>query len=160
MHREHAHAARVSWIGPAAGSTLTYAGYSREHAVEFEGKPVALRVSADPLFRGDATLANPEELLVAALSSCHLLSYLALCARAGIEVLAYEDRVRGTMAESAGAGRFTSVTLQPAVTIANERDRARAAALHAEAHATCFIANSVNFPVRVEPTIRVATPAR
>jgi len=160
MSREHAYAARVFWIGPAAGSTATYAGYSREHTVQFEGKAVALQASADPAFRGDAALPNPEELLLAALASCHLLSYLALCGRAGIEVLAYEDRARGSMAERAGSGRFVEVTLRPEVTIANERDRERAAALHEAAHAACFIANSVNFPVRHEPVIRVAAPAR
>jgi organic hydroperoxide reductase OsmC/OhrA len=160
MAREHAYGARVFWIGPAAGSTATYAGYSREHTVQFEGKEVALQASADPLFRGDGALPNPEDLLVAALASCHLLSYLALCARAGIEVLAYEDRARGVMTESAGTGRFVEVTLHPEVTIASGADRERAAALHAEAHAACFIANSVNFPVRHEPLIRVAAAAR
>jgi organic hydroperoxide reductase OsmC/OhrA len=158
MAREHAYAVRAFWIGPAAGSTATYAGYSREHTVAFEGKSVALQASADPAFRGDGALPNPEELLLAALASCHLLSYLALCALAGIEVLAYEDRARGTMSESAGSGRFVEVTLYPAVTLAHEKDRARATALHADAHAACFIANSVNFPVRHEPTIAVAEP--
>jgi organic hydroperoxide reductase OsmC/OhrA len=160
MAREHGYGVRVAWIGPAVGSTTTYAGYSREHTIAFEGKSVALRGSADPAFRGDPALPNPEEMLVAALASCHLLSYLSLCGRAGIEVLAYEDRARGTMTEHGGSGRFVEVTLFPVVTIARENDRERALALHAEAHATCFIANSVNFPVRHEPEIRVAAAAR
>jgi organic hydroperoxide reductase OsmC/OhrA len=108
--------------------------------------------SADPLFRGDARMYNPEELLVAALASCHLLAYLALCAREGIAVVAYVDAATGTMSERGGVGHFTNVTLYPRVTIADDRvDRAHA--LHAIAHEECFIANSVNFPVLFEPTI-------
>ncbi len=155
MAREHAYGAHVLWIGAAAGSTATYAGYSREHTVRFEGKAVAWQSSADPAFRGDAALPNPEELLVASLASCHLLSYLAFCALEGIEVLAYEDRATGTMTETRGTGSFVAATLHPEVTIAREEQRARALALHDPAHRSCFIANSVNFPVRYEPVIRV-----
>jgi len=144
--RTHAYAANVTWSGPGAGSTATYAGYSREYSVAFEGK-AALAGSADPAFRGDAALVNPEELLVAALASCHMLAYLALCARNGIEVLSYADRASGTMAERGGAGRFVAVRLAPVVRIARVADRDNALALHEQAHASCFIANSVNFPV-------------
>ncbi len=158
MPREHAYVASVIWIGPAAGSTTSYASYSREHTVLFASKAVGLQASADPAFRGNAALPNPEELLVASLASCHMLSYLAHCALAGIEVLAYEDAAHGSMAESGGSGRFVAVTLRPQVTIAWEVDRARALALHHDAHTSCFIANSVNFPVRHEPAIFVGTP--
>lgn len=116
------------------------------------GKPPLLG-SADPTFRGDASRYNPEELLLAALSACHLLSYLALCAREGIGVASYSDNAVATMTEKGGAGRFTSATLHPVVEIDDERVE-RATALHDEAHAQCFIANSVNFPVEHEATVR------
>ena len=157
--RAHEYATVVTWSGPAAGSTKTYAAYSREHTIVFTGKDVVLRGSSDPAFRGDVTALNPEELLVASLCACHLLAYLALCARDGIEILSYIDRASGVMSERAGAGRFVSVLLKPEVTIAREDDRSKAIALHDRAHAECFIANSVNFPVRHEPTIRVPEEA-
>src|SRR5271156_5905954 len=144
--REHRYGATIVWIGAGAGSTATYGSYSREHSVAFEGKQSTLRGSADPAFRGDATLVNPEELLVASLAACHMLAYLALCARAGIELVSYVDRAHGTMSERGGAGRFVSVTLRPDVRIVREADRLRAVSLHDEARAECFIANSVNFP--------------
>ena len=112
-----------------------------------------MAASADPNFRGDQTRYNPEELLVAALSSCHMLWYLHLCAVNKIEVLTYRDRATGFMEEQAGAGRFREVILRPAVTIAKGSNPDQARALHARAHQECFIANSVNFPVLHEPSI-------
>jgi organic hydroperoxide reductase OsmC/OhrA len=153
--RLHDYAATVSWIGPKAGSTKTYAGYSREHEVAFEGK-AALRGSADGSFRGDPSLVNPEEMLVASLSACHMLSYLAVCSFQGIEIVSYVDRARGHMSETSGAGRFVSVTLAPHVVVARAADRERAEAAHATAHQVCFIANSVNFPVTHEAVTTVA----
>lgn len=158
--REHAYATIVTWSGPAAGSTMTYAAYSRAHTIAFGGKDVVLHGSADAAFRGDAAAPNPEELFVASLCACHLLAYLALCARSGIELLSYVDRAEGVMSERGGAGRFVSVTLRPDVTIAREQDRVTAIALHDRAHAECFIANSVNFPVRHEPTVSASDDAR
>jgi organic hydroperoxide reductase OsmC/OhrA len=154
MAREHHFAARLVWTGATAGPTRTYDGYGRAWRVEVEGKP-PLEGSADSVFRGDAARYNPEDLLVVALASCHMLSYLALCARAAIEVTAYEDQARGTMAIKDGKMRFVEVTLAPKVVIA-AGDVERAQALHAQAHAECFIANSVNFPVRNRPTISAA----
>ena len=120
------------------------------------GRP-QLPGSSDPAFRGDASRWNPEDLLVASLSSCHMLWYLHLCAQARLSVLAYVDDAVGTMVETPdGSGRFAEVVLRPVVTLATEGDALRATALHDEAHHMCFIANSVNFPVRVEPTVRVA----
>ena len=149
--REHRYDVAIDWTGAGGGATKTYAGYSRDHEIQVAGKP-AFAASADPLFRGTAGLYTPEELLVAALASCHLLAYLALCAREGIAVVAYRDAAKGTMSERAGAGRFTTVTLYPHVTLDDDRiDRARE--LHVTAHEECFIANSVNFPVVCEPTI-------
>jgi organic hydroperoxide reductase OsmC/OhrA len=107
------------------------------------------------VFRGDPAKYNPEDLLVVALATCHMLSYLALCARAGIEVTAYEDRASGTMAIKDGRMRFVEVTLAPNVVIGAGVLK-RAEALHAQAHAECFIANSVNFPVRNRPTVVAA----
>jgi organic hydroperoxide reductase OsmC/OhrA len=151
--REHNYTVALAWTGASAGPTKTYAAYSRAHEISIAGKPI-IAGSADPLFRGDATRYNPEELLVAALASCHLLSYLALCARDGIAVVAYSDAAHGTMRERGGVGHFTTVTFYPHVTIAGNGERLdHAYALHAIAHEECFIANSVNFPVLFEPTI-------
>lgn len=117
------------------------------------GRP-DLQGSSDPAFRGDAARWNPEDLLVASLSSCHMLWYLHLCAQAKITVLAYRDDASGTMVEDeGGGGRFTAAVLKPVVTIAAGGDVARAKALHEEAHRLCFIANSVNFPVTIEAEV-------
>ncbi len=150
MSKEHAYDVTLRWVGAAAGPTRDYAVYSREYAVEIAGKP-PLRGSADAMFRGDAGLHNPEDLLVASLAACHMLVYLADAARAGLAVLAYEDAASGTMRFEGGGGRFTQVTLRPRVTVAPGADLGLALALHDRAHAGCFIASSVNFPVRHEP---------
>jgi organic hydroperoxide reductase OsmC/OhrA len=149
--REHHYDARVVWTGAAQGGTSSYEAYSREYRAEVEGKP-PLEGSSDPMFRGDPRRYNPEDLLVVSLSACHMLSYLHLCASAGIEVTAYEDRARGTMAIKDRKMRFVDVLLEPKVTIA-KGDREKAIALHEEAHAQCFIASSVNFPVRHQPSV-------
>jgi organic hydroperoxide reductase OsmC/OhrA len=116
-----------------------------------------LEGSADKPFRGDPSRWNPEELLVASLSSCHMLWYLHLCSDAGVVVTGYVDDASGTMAETEdGGGRFTEVVLRPRVTIADGSDRELAASLHEKAHHLCFIANSVNFPVRCEGEVDVA----
>jgi organic hydroperoxide reductase OsmC/OhrA len=151
MAKEHHFAAHVVWTGAAQGGTTSYDAYSREYRVEIEGKP-ALTGTAAAVFKGDAAKHNPEDLLVAALSGCHLLSYLALSARAGIEVVRYEDQASGLMAIKDGRMRFTEVTLAPQVTIA-AGDLDKAIALHEAAHGQCFIANSVNFPVLNMPTV-------
>jgi organic hydroperoxide reductase OsmC/OhrA len=148
----HVFDCHLVWVGAEKGPVTDYASYSRELTVEVEGKS-PLRASAAPVFRGDRSLWNPEDLLVASLSTCHCLSYLAVCARAGIAILAYEDRAHGKMEHKDGAIRFVDVLLRPRVTLATGADRAKAFALHVEAHHGCFIANSVNFPVRTEPEI-------
>lgn len=151
LARTHTYNMHVDWTGSTKGPTSSYAAYSREYRVEFEGKP-AIVGSADRAFRGDPALHNPEELLMAALSSCHLLSYLALCALGGIEVAEYSDDAVGTMEESAGAGKFVRAVLRPHVTI-TRGDLKKARELHHAAHDQCFIAASVNFPVEVEPIV-------
>lgn len=158
MAREHSYAATLIWTGGAEGQVRDYAGYSRAYTVEIAGKP-PLAGSADPLFKGDPALHNPEDLLVAALSACHMLTYLACCARAKIEVVSYEDRASGVMALVGGGGHFTAATLRPRVTVAPGADLAKARALHEDAHARCFIANSVNFPVTHEASVIEAARA-
>jgi organic hydroperoxide reductase OsmC/OhrA len=155
MAKTHSYRARLRWTGSVHGPTSSYEGYSREYAVDVEGKPV-LAGSADPLFRGDPALHNPEDLLLAALSACHMLSYLALAARARIEILAYEDAAEGTMEFRGGGGAFTRVVLHPKVTVAPGADTEKAAALHETAHKICFIAASVNFPVEHEAVVEQA----
>jgi organic hydroperoxide reductase OsmC/OhrA len=156
--RPHRFAARVRWSGPERGATTSYKAYSREYAIEADGKP-PLRGSADPHFLGDGALCNPEDLLVASLAACHMLSYLAECARAGIEIVSYEDAADGEMTLIDGAMRFREVRLRPQVTIADGARAGEARELHERAHAVCFIANSVNFPVRHEAVVTVAQPA-
>jgi organic hydroperoxide reductase OsmC/OhrA len=147
--RTHRYATRVEWRANGGG-TKGYTRYSRNHAIIAAGKPEILG-SSDPMFRGDAGRYSPEDLLVASLSACHMLWYLHLCAMNRITVIEYLDEATGAMEESAdGGGRFVRVVLRPQVTIA-AGDRDRALALHDQAHHHCFIANSVNFPVDVEP---------
>jgi organic hydroperoxide reductase OsmC/OhrA len=154
MAGEHRYAVTVEWTGNRGSGTGSYKAYARDHEIRVAGKP-SIPASSDPSFRGDPARYNPEELLVAALSGCHMLWYLHLCATAGIVVTQYVDRAEGVMAEAAdGSGRFASVVLKPEIAVRPGADLAKAHALHATAHKMCFIANSVNFPVAHEPTIR------
>jgi len=156
MDKSHRYQLMLRWSGGAKAPAADYASYSREYRVEVPGKP-ALLGSADPSFRGDASLHNPEELLLAALSACHMLSYLALCVRSRIPVVSYEDAASGVMSEIAPHKiGFTEVMLKPRVVIAAGADAEKAKALHHQAHDICFIANSVNFPVRNKPEISAA----
>ncbi len=148
----HTYGANVRWASPAADGTRSYVAYSRDHTIGAAGKPDIL-ASSDPSFRGNAARYNPEELLVASLSSCHMLWYLHLCAVNGITVVNYSDNASGKMEESGGAGQFVSVDLRPVVTILEDAQRTRALRLHHDAHQMCFIARSVNFPVTVRATI-------
>jgi organic hydroperoxide reductase OsmC/OhrA len=154
--KQHRYSVQVTWTGNLGQGTSGYGAYSRNHEIAAPGKP-ALPGSSDPTFRGDPERYNPEELLVSSLSTCHMLWYLHLCAEAKIAVLQYVDDAAGVLTErSDGGGRFTEVTLRPHVTIAPGGDLDRAAALHERAHHLCFIANSVNFPVRCEPQTQTA----
>src|SRR4051812_24982796 len=108
----HEYALSLVWTGASQGSTSSYQSYSREYEYRV-GDKASMRGSADPHFRGDPALYNPEEMLVVALSSCHMLSYLAECARGGVEVVAYEDSATGVMTVKGGKLRFTSVVLRP-----------------------------------------------
>jgi len=142
----HYHA-RLVWSGGALGPTKSVESYSREFRAEFDGKP-SFRGSADPAYQGDPALYNPEDLLLSSLSACHMLSYLAVCAHAGIAVVSYEDAVIGTVTRRDGKIRFVDVLLRPKVMLESGSNIEKARQLHDRAHDICIIANSVNFPVR------------
>ena len=151
--KRHNYAVRVDWTGNDGEGTKTYGGYRRDHTIAAEGK-APIQGSSDPAFRGDRSRYNPEELLVACLSSCHMLWYLHLCAVNHVTVLEYRDAPSGEMEEGDdGSGEFIRVVLRPMVKISADDDHARALALHDEAHRLCFIARSVRFPVDIVPRI-------
>jgi organic hydroperoxide reductase OsmC/OhrA len=153
VSKQHQYAVSVTWTGNDGAGTQTYRSYRRDHEIAAAGKPT-VPGSSDPAFRGDPTRYNPEELLVAALSSCHMLWYLHLCSTNGIAVLEYRDEAGGIMQEeSDGGGAFVRAVLKPRVKIAAGADRDKALALHETAHHLCFIARSVTFPVEVAPEI-------
>lgn len=154
MSKEHHFEAKIRWTGNKGVGTTTYDAYSRDHIIQCEGKPEILSSSA-PVFRGDASRYDPEDLLVASLSSCHMLWYLHLCADAGVVVTDYTDSATGTMVvEKGGAGKFTEVTLHPVVTVEKPEMIAKANELHKMANQKCFIANSCNFPIYHHPQIK------
>lgn len=147
MAREHDYTARIVWTGNLGTGTAHYRGYERTWNVETPGKPV-IRCSNDPLLGGDPGLHNPEDMLIAALSACHMLWFLHLASAAGIVVTGYaDDPLAVGETDARGASRFLRATLRPRITLAPGSDPARADALHARVHEVCFIARSVNFPV-------------
>ena len=155
MQAEHDYAVSVVWEGNRGTGTSGYRDYGRQNVLVAEG-PAPILGSADKPFRGDPAKWNPEELLLAALSECHLLSYLHACVTSGVVVLGYEDDAGGTMQEDGNSGgAFTEVVLRPRVRVADASMVDAALAAHRQAREWCFIANSVNFPVRHEPQIVV-----
>ncbi|MFT3798575.1 OsmC family protein [Microbacterium sp.] len=156
MIGEHRYALSSRWTGNRGTGTSGYRDYDRSVTISIDGKP-SVDVSSDRPFRGDGSKWNPEDLLLAALSECHLLSYLHACVQAGVVVVSYDDEATGTMVEDGrGGGAFTEVILHPRVVVADDAMIPAALAAHHQAHEWCFIANSVNFPVRHEATVRVA----
>ncbi|MFL6245719.1 MAG: OsmC family protein [Thermoanaerobaculia bacterium] len=154
MSNRHTYKTHLIWDGNLGDGTSTYAGYGRGHRILIDGKP-ELRGSADPMFRGEADTHNPEDLFLAAVSSCHMLSYLALCARNSINVLDYRDDATGELVfDARGGGKFETVTLRPIVTIANAADNDRAMELHDKAHELCYIAGSCSVPIHHQAEIR------
>ncbi|GAB3223247.1 OsmC family protein [Spirosoma arcticum] len=154
--KQHRYRIKTKWTGNNGTGTADFKTYSRNHRLTGAGKAMPIEGSSDPSFRGDATRYNPEELFVSSLSACHMLWYLHLCAVNGIVVTDYADQATGVMEEATnGSGQFREVTLHPVVTITDERLTERANALHAEAHRMCFIANSCNFPIKHQPSIRL-----
>lgn len=155
MGREHHYETTVEWRGNRGTGTSGYRDYGRELLLTAEGKH-PIDASADRTFHGNADRWNPEELLVAALSQCHMLSYLHVAVMRGVVVTAYTDTAAGTMEQTDdGGGRFTSVTLRPVVTVASADMVEAALDAHQDASEKCFIANSVNFAVHHEPRIVV-----
>jgi organic hydroperoxide reductase OsmC/OhrA len=156
MFGEHRYRLQATWTGNRGQGTTGYREYDRSATIEITGKPILL-ASADKPFRGDPAKWNPEDLLLASLSQCHLLSYLHACVEAGVVVTAYRDEASGLMVEDGRNGaRFTQVVLRPHVTVAEASMVDAATRAHEQAHAWCFIANSVNFPVLHQPKIEVA----
>lgn len=144
---QHPYTARVVWTGNRGTGTSTYRGYDRTWNIETPGKLV-VSCSNDPLLGGDPTLHNPEDLLIATLSACHMLWYLHLASQAGLAVHAYSDDPEGIgETDASGASRFVSATLRPTISVPQDSDLDVADAIHQEIHKTCFIARSVNFPV-------------
>lgn len=156
MSGQHTYTLSISWTGNRGTGTSDYRAYGREHEVTAEGRPTILG-SSDPAFRGDPTRWNPEQLLLASLSQCHLLWYLHLCAVNGVVVTSYADHPVGTMTETATSGHFTAAVLRPQIEVAAAEMVDKALALHVDAHRACFIANSVSFPVTHDPVVSVAT---
>ena len=157
----HQYDVRITWTGNLGSGTTGYKHYSRDFALEAEGK-ATIAGTADLAFHGTPGRWNPEEMLVAALSACHKLSYLHLCAIHGVVVTGYVDRAEGQMRFDAatGGGQFERVLLRPEVTVTPGSDVEMARTLHSKAHELCFIANSMNFAVVCEPAIaQVATDA-
>jgi organic hydroperoxide reductase OsmC/OhrA len=152
--KEHHYAITTEWTGNTGTGTKTYASYERSHNLSIENKKTIF-MSSDPAFRGDRTKHNPEDLLLASLSSCHMLWYLHLCADAGVVVISYTDHAEGTMQETENGGHFSSVTLHPVVKVAEASMIEKANALHHEANKKCFIANSCNFPVHHVPSCSI-----
>jgi organic hydroperoxide reductase OsmC/OhrA len=156
--RPHNYEISVRWTGNRGSGTRDHRSYDRAHEVAAAGPPVIMG-SSDPAFRGDKAGWNPEQLLVVSLSQCHMLWYLHLAADAGVTVVAYRDDAAGTMVEEPdGSGRFTEVVLRPHVTVAEPAMVATAESLHGRIGDLCFIARSVNFPVRHQPVTDVASP--
>jgi len=152
MDKSHNYSLTVKWTGNRGTGTSDYRSYDRNHVIQSELK-ADIDGSSDPAFRGDKTRYNPEDLLVASLSSCHMLAYLHLCAVGGVVVTDYVDHASGNMVETSdGGGHFTEVTLKPVVTVKDSSMIVKANELHHKAGELCFIASSVNFSVNHEPT--------
>jgi len=154
-NKQHHYQSALSWQPADGETTLDYRKYNRNHTVEIDDKS-PLNMSSDPAFLGDKTRHNPEDLMIASLSSCHMLWYLHLAGTHGVEVLDYQDNAVAIMAEDTiTGGRFTQAILKPYVTISATSSFDIAEQQHKAAHHKCFIANSVNFPVKVKATIIV-----
>lgn len=155
MERNHEYQSKITWTGNRGSGTLDYRAYDRNYKISIEGKQ-EIEGSSDSAFSGDQSKHNPEDLLLSAVASCHMLWYLHLCSEQGIVVMEYTDNARGVMQEDKnGSGKFTEITLYPEVVITNESKTGLAQALHEEAGKMCFIANSLNFKVGYQPVVKV-----
>ena len=155
MSKTHHYQTHLDWTGNRGAGTIDYRSYDRDHVIRALNKG-EIPGSSDPSFRGNPERYNPEELLVASLSSCHMLWFLHLCTTKHVVVTQYEDSAEGWMEEGPdGAGHFTKVVLRPKITVSAPEMIRIAQGLHEEANKMCFIANSVNFPVLHEAEARV-----
>ncbi len=154
----HEYTPTLTWVRDNPGAPIEpYNDYSRTYTVEFPepaGKPT-ITGSASPLFKGDPSLHDPEELLCASAAACHMLSYLAMCSKFKLPIVSYTDSVSATLELAMTGGRFTQMTLRPRCVFASGADADKARELHHKAHEICFIANSVNFPITIEAQIEV-----
>ena len=155
MAHEHKYKITAVWTGNKGDGTKNIRTYDRSHKVSIEGKPELFLTTDNPAV-GDKSKLNPEDLLVSAISSCHMLSYLYVCSLEGVVITSYTDNAIGIMIEQAsGGGSFKEVTLSPIVYVADQSMVERAIELHHKAHEICYIANSVNFEVKCDPTCKV-----
>ncbi|WP_375238081.1 OsmC family protein [Aurantibacter sp.] len=152
--KKHQYNAKIHWTGNQGKGTENYKVYKRDYTISINGKSQDILGSSDPAFLGDNTRYNPEEFLVASVSSCHMLWYLHLCATNNIVVTNYTDNATGIMEETKnGSGKFTSITLQPNIIITNKNNIEKAKKLHKDANKMCFIANSLNFNIEHKASI-------
>ncbi|MEP6696532.1 MAG: OsmC family protein [Pseudonocardiales bacterium] len=157
MAHVHRYRSHLVWEGSTAAG---YRSYGREHRLVTPPSTVQFRLSSDPAFRGDPALPNPEQLLLASASSCQLLSFLAGAARAGIDVLAYDDEAEAVMPEDEAPVRITRIVLRPQIVVAAGTDIDRVRSLVAEAHESCYVANTLNAEMVLEPVIEAASASR
>jgi organic hydroperoxide reductase OsmC/OhrA len=152
MSDNHVFEGSLAWQGQPAGQPFTYETYARATRLAFEGG-AAIEASSPGVFHGDDSKANPETLMMASLMQCHFLTFMAVAAKSRVEVTGYADRATGTLGKKDGKMRFVEVVLRPRVKLAAPVDAEKFRSLHDKAHANCFMANSVNFEVRVEPEL-------
>lgn len=151
----HHYTATIQWTGNTGNGTKSYTSYERSHTIAIDNK-ADIAGSSDPAFRGDSNKHNPEDLFLSSLSSCHMLWFLHLCAQAGVVVVDYIDHATGIMEETSdGGGHFIEVTFNPIVVVTDKTMIDLANELHKNANALCFIANSVNFPVKHKAIAKV-----
>jgi len=156
MNKIHKFNTDLQWQGNTGHGTTNYKAYKRNYTILAKNKP-KIEGSADPVFLGDGTKYNPEELFVASASACHMLWYLHLCADAGVIVTHYDDNAEGIMVEKAnGSGKFTEIILHPVVIVKKKAMLKKALELHDKAGQMCFIANSCNFPIGHKPVVKTA----
>lgn len=153
MNKIHLYESEVLWTGNIGTGTSGYKDYSRSYNILVKQKPI-INGSSDPMFLGDASKHNPEDLLLSSISSCHMLWYLHLCSDNKIVVEEYKDVATAKMQiELNGSGKFIEATLSPVVKIKNKEHAKLANELHGLAHKHCFIANSLNFKIVINPSV-------
>lgn len=152
MKQEHTYTTRIVWTGDRGEGTTHYHSYDRTWNIAIPGKPV-IECSNDPLLGGDPSRPNPEDLLISALSACHMLWYLHLASQAEMIVRGYTDQpVAIGETEPDGAGRFLKATLRPHIIVAPGTNLKTADELHPQIHQFCYIARSVCFPIEYQAT--------